>query len=134
MSDLLSNGVSGLLAFQRALDTTAHNIANVGTEGYSRQRVEFGARVPTLFGDNYLGNGVQIDSVRRMYDELTAQQARSASSSFQRFDTYAAQAERVNNLFANTDHRALRHLAEVCGRPAGTWRATRLRRHRARCC
>ena len=31
MADFLSTGVSGLLAFQRALDTTSHNIANVGT-------------------------------------------------------------------------------------------------------
>ena len=102
MADLLSNGVSGLLAFQRALDTTAHNIANVATPGYSRQRVELGARMPSLLGENYIGNGVQIDSVRRIYDELTAQQARSSNSGFQRFDTYAAQAARVNNLFANT--------------------------------
>ena len=102
MADLLSNGVSGLLAFQRALDTTATTSRTSAREGYSRQRVDFGARVPSLFGDSYLGNGVQIDSIRRIYDELIAQQARSASSSFQRFDTYAAQAERVNNLFANT--------------------------------
>ncbi len=40
MADLLSHGVSGLLAFQRALDTTSHNIANVTTDGYSRQRVD----------------------------------------------------------------------------------------------
>ena len=38
MADLLSTGVSGLLAFQRALDTTSHNISNVNTDGYSRQR------------------------------------------------------------------------------------------------
>jgi flagellar hook-associated protein 1 len=103
MGDFLSTGVSGLLAFQRALDTTSHNIANVSTEGYSRQRVDLAARVPSLLGDSYLGNGVQIASVRRVYDELVAQQARTATSSFQRFDTYATQIDRVNNLFANTE-------------------------------
>ncbi len=33
MADMLSTGVSGLLAFQRSLDTTSHNIANASTEG-----------------------------------------------------------------------------------------------------
>ena len=102
MADFLSNGVSGLLAFRRALDTTAHNIANVGTPGYSRQRVELATRTQSLLGTSYVGNGVQVAGVERIYDELLAQQARSSTSSFQRFDTYAAQTTRVNNLFANT--------------------------------
>jgi flagellar hook-associated protein 1 FlgK len=102
MGDLLSNGVSGLLAFQRALDTTAHNIANVGTPGYSRQRVDMSAREPSRLGDNFIGNGVTVSGINRIYDQLIAQQARSSNSSFQRFDAFAAQTERVNNLFANT--------------------------------
>ena len=39
-SGLLGIGSSGLLAFQRSLDTIGHNIANVSTEGYSRQSVD----------------------------------------------------------------------------------------------
>lgn len=102
MADLLSTGVSGLLAFQRALDTTAHNIANVGTPGYSRQRVDFASRQPSLLGTSYLGSGVEVDGIRRIYDDLVGQQVRSTNSTFQRFDTYAAQTTKVNNLFANT--------------------------------
>jgi len=37
MSDLLSTGISGLLASQLALNTTGHNISNVNTAGYTRQ-------------------------------------------------------------------------------------------------
>ena len=44
MADVLSTGLSGLRALQRALDTTSHNIANVSTEGYTRQRAEFQTR------------------------------------------------------------------------------------------
>ena len=40
MADLLNIGLSALLAQQRALTTTANNIANASTPGYSRQRVE----------------------------------------------------------------------------------------------
>ncbi|MBE5843418.1 MAG: flagellar hook-associated protein FlgK [Butyrivibrio sp.] len=37
-------GVSGLQAHQNALNTTAHNMANIDTEGYTRQQVEMGTR------------------------------------------------------------------------------------------
>ena len=40
MADLLSTGISGVRTYQRALATVGNNIANVDTEGYSRQRVE----------------------------------------------------------------------------------------------
>ncbi|MBV9726103.1 MAG: flagellar biosynthesis protein FlgG, partial [Gammaproteobacteria bacterium] len=34
MADVLSTSVSGLLAFQRALDVTSNNVANAATPGY----------------------------------------------------------------------------------------------------
>ena len=37
---LYQTGVSGLLASQQQLATTGHNIANVNTEGYNRQRAD----------------------------------------------------------------------------------------------
>jgi flagellar hook-associated protein 1 FlgK len=40
MADLLSTGISGVRTYQRALATVGNNIANVDTEGYSRQRLE----------------------------------------------------------------------------------------------
>ena len=39
MADMLNVAVSGMRAFQRALETTSHNIANATTPGYSRHRV-----------------------------------------------------------------------------------------------
>ena len=44
MADLLNIGLSALLAQQRSLTTTANNIANASTPGYSRQRVELAER------------------------------------------------------------------------------------------
>ena len=35
----LQTSLRGLLAQQRMLDTTGHNIANASTQGYSRQEV-----------------------------------------------------------------------------------------------
>jgi flagellar hook-associated protein 1 FlgK len=102
MGDFLSTGVSGLLAFQRALDTTSHNIANVGTDGYSRQRAEFVTRPGQATGSGYVGSGVDVSTTTRSYSELLAEQVRTASSSFSNLDTFATQIGRINNLFSDT--------------------------------
>ena len=48
MAELLNVGTSSLLAYQKALATTGHNIANVNTEGYSRQSLTLDTRAPSL--------------------------------------------------------------------------------------
>src|SRR5690606_31336535 len=98
MADLLSTGLSGLLAFQRALDTTSHNIANVNTPGYSRQRVELGTRQAHPYGNGWIGTGVDAQTTRRLYDELLATQTRTTSSSLEHLNVFAASAERLNNM------------------------------------
>lgn len=102
MSNFLSTSITGLLAFQRAIDATSHNIANVGTPGYSRQRVELVTRPSQGFGNGWVGQGVNIATTRRLYDDMVADQVRVASSSFSHLDTYSTLMNRVNNLFANT--------------------------------
>ena len=49
-SSLLSIGSSGLQAFQRSLNTIGHNIANVNTDGYSKQTVDLATRLPQVNG------------------------------------------------------------------------------------
>jgi len=101
MADMLATGVSGLIAFQRALDTTSHNIANANTPGYSRQQVEFASSQPDALGSGWMGTGVQVTTVRRLYDLALTQQAQSASSGFQQLDTMATYASRLDNLFSD---------------------------------
>ena len=102
MADIMSTGLSGLMAFRRALDTTAHNIANANTEGYVRQRIDLAARPAEPYGNGWIGNGVDVQGVRRTYDEFLVTAARTSSSSFERLDVMAGQAARVDNLFADT--------------------------------
>ena len=80
MADLLSTGVSGLLAFQRALDTTSHNISNVSTDGYSRQRVLIGTRPALAYGNGWVGQGANVQTTQRVYDGFIAAQTRSSIS------------------------------------------------------
>jgi len=104
MADMLGTGLSSLRALQRALDTTAHNIANVSTEGYTRQRVEFETRTPQAYGSNWIGSGVNATQVRRVYDQFLAEQARSSSGTLARLEAFASQAERLDNLLGDTSN------------------------------
>jgi flagellar hook-associated protein 1 len=102
MADLLNTSISGLLAFQRALDTTSHNITNANTVGYSRQLPEFMTRQAQQSGNGWVGNGVDVTTIKRAYDNFLAGQARTSTSSYSQSNTYATQAERISNLFGNS--------------------------------
>jgi flagellar hook-associated protein 1 len=99
----MSSGLSGLLAFQRALDTTSHNIANASTEGYVRQRVELGTRPASPFSNGWIGNGVDVQTVRRTVDDFLVSQTRSSGSTVERLNIFASQSERVSKLFVDGD-------------------------------
>ena len=52
MASIFDVGSSALNSMQRAIATTGHNIANVNTEGYSRQEVLLGTRTPEKVGQS----------------------------------------------------------------------------------
>ena len=60
MASIINTGLSALSAFKRQMETTGHNIANVNTEGYSRQRVDLSARVPQATPPGFIGSGVEL--------------------------------------------------------------------------
>ncbi|KFI21970.1 flagellar hook-associated protein FlgK [Nitrosococcus oceani] len=102
-SDLLGIGASGLLAAQRALATTSHNIANVNTPGFSRQRTELAARLPEFTGQGFIGTGVDVTTVRRAYDSFLTEQARHSTSEYAQSKVFHDLAAQVDNLFADSD-------------------------------
>ncbi|KRG71008.1 flagellar hook-associated protein FlgK [Pseudoxanthomonas dokdonensis] len=102
MSNLLATGSSALLAFQRALSTVSHNVANLNTPGYSRQRTEFAARDGTYFGYGYQGNGVQITDVRRMADSLATSRLLDSTGELSRLQQLSVMSSRIDVLFSET--------------------------------
>src|SRR5215469_6106562 len=73
----LEIGRRGLHAHQQAIATTGHNLNNLDTKGYSRQRVEFSAFEPIyLPGLNraetpgQIGQGVIVERIERIRDLL----------------------------------------------------------------
>src|SRR5579862_7280165 len=100
MADLLSTSVSGLLAFQQALDVTSNNIANSATPGYSVEGIELTPQPgqPTAVG--YLGSGVAVQGITRAYSELLAQQVRSSQAGYSSANTLATQAGNIDNMLS----------------------------------
>ena len=101
MPDILNTSLTGMLAFQRAIDVTGHNIANANTPGYTRQVADFRARIGQGADDVYVGGGVKIGSVRRIYDALLGEQLQSATTGEQRFRALNELASRIDGLLAD---------------------------------
>ncbi|AWH21438.1 flagellar hook-associated protein FlgK [Stenotrophomonas sp. ZAC14D2_NAIMI4_6] len=102
MSSVLSTGTNALLAFQRALATTSHNVANINTPGYSRQKVDFATATPQNFGYGEVGNGTRIVDIRRAADQLAISRLLDSSGELARLQQLSTMADRVDALFSDT--------------------------------
>jgi flagellar hook-associated protein 1 len=83
ISNLFDVASSGVNAQRLAMEVTGENIANVNTEGYSRQQVVMENRPVTTSNGFPLGTGVQIQAVRRSYDNMLQQQIVNGNSTYQ---------------------------------------------------
>lgn len=90
---LLNLGTQALRSNQTALSVTGQNIANVNTEGYSRQRPEFGSR-------ENLG-GVEVYDITRIADQFLNSQIWSDTASFNNADIFRTYANELDNLLAS---------------------------------
>ena len=101
MSDMLSLGASGITAYQRALATVSNNIANVATDGYSRQSVSFQATAPKALGTNYVGTGVMVEAIVRQYDAFIESNLRGSLSDLKSQSPLVTYANRIVDLMAD---------------------------------
>lgn len=93
---------SALRAFQRAMETTGHNLANVNTRGYSRQRVDTFAFEPMSLwsGRMYsLGTGVQIEGITRSREMFLENRFQSANGDLSRYSTYAGSLQQLEGVY-----------------------------------
>lgn len=102
-TSILSIGQTALAAAQVGLSTTGHNIANAATPGYNRQVVIQGAAQPQNFGVGFLGQGTEVASIKRVYNEYLVAQERSAQTTKTGLDSYYSQIRQIDNLLADPD-------------------------------
>ena len=74
LSTALEIAKTGLAVTSLGVRTASHNIANVNTPGYSRQRQEVAAEFPLATGSGNLGTGVRQLSVTRAGDPFIGEQ------------------------------------------------------------
>ena len=106
-------GVSGLQTSQNALNTTAHNMSNIDTVGYTRQQVQQGTRIyktlstsATAISYQQTGLGVNYTQVKQVRDDFLdrAYRRESGRSAFYEVSTNAF--DEVYNLFQELDGEA----------------------------
>lgn len=79
LSGTLSVGRTALATHQVALQVTSNNIANVNTPGYTRQVAKLGTLPEQqIKPGQYVGTGVEIDSITRAIDESLNGRVRSS--------------------------------------------------------
>ena len=103
MTDLLGTTLSGLLSFQRSLATTSHNIANVNTEGYSRQRVNLTALPAENIGGAIVGRGVGINSIDRVLDGFQVAEVRGNLTQQGRLEVFSQLSREIDSLLGSAD-------------------------------
>lgn len=98
LASILSIARSALLTHQKAIGVVSHNLANVATEGYSRQRLDLRAAVPLrLPGGQYIGRGVDGSTIERVRSRFLDQAYRTEFSRQSAFDATGETLRRIES-------------------------------------
>ena len=95
MTDLVGVASNAVAAYQRALGTVSNNIANVATEGYSRQETVLQANPVSKIGNIYMGTGVMVDRIQRQYNAFAEANLRNSNSDLASQEPMVSYANRV---------------------------------------
>jgi len=99
----LGIGYSGLNAAQVGINTTGHNISNAETEGYTRQRVITSAATPIIMRPGQVGNGVEVQDIKRVFDNFVFDRYNSVSSDKEYSDFEKQTLEELSTYFPEVD-------------------------------
>lgn len=101
----LNTALRGVLAQQAALNVTSHNVANAGTDGYTRQRADMVASDPyalpamnTVF-PGMMGTGVTVSGIVRLRDQFIDQNLRLQQARLSNADTTADSLDQLQAIF-----------------------------------
>ena len=97
---------SGLRAANASLNTTANNISNVNTEGYSRQQVVQEAMHPLRVFSTYgcAGAGVNTLAIERIRNQFYDDKYRQNETKLGEFDTKAYYCKMIENYLEDDGH------------------------------
>jgi len=99
----LNIGYSGLSAAQVGINTTGHNIANAENEGYTRQRVVTAAATPISSRPGQVGNGTQVEDIKRVFDNFVFDRYSGVSADKEYSDFEKQTLEELSTYFPEID-------------------------------
>ncbi len=101
MAGIYGIGVQALNSAQLSLLTTEHNIANANSPGFHRQQAVQVTNFAVPTGAGYVGQGAQVETIRRLYDRFLDEQTLSASSQSKFYDTYYSSVKQIDSILAD---------------------------------
>ena len=102
MADLLTIGAQATQLYKTALTTVSNNIANLNTEGYSRQSLDISANPPIKIGGTYLGSGSTLNQVTRAYNGFAEANLRDAGSELMNQQPVIDYGNRIIDIFGSS--------------------------------
>ncbi|GAA0787655.1 flagellar hook-associated protein FlgK [Marinobacterium sediminicola] len=93
-SSILNIGIQALNANQTALSYIGQNIANVNTEGYTRQTVQMGTQQPPILG-------VQVTDIQRMTDMFLVSQVWADNSVFSSNEAFSEKIAQLDQMLVS---------------------------------
>ncbi len=99
LGSILNVARNAMNAQQAAVQVASQNISNAQTDGYTRERIELTAAVPTTYPWGTVGNGVSIADVTRTRDALLDTSFRSESADAGAASTTSAALQQIQTIF-----------------------------------
>ena len=101
MSDIIGIASNAVASYQRALGTVSNNIANVNTEGYSRQDVVLKDTAPSKAANMFFGTGVALQAVKRQFDAFAESNLRNSTSDLSSQEPMVEYTKRVMDIMGD---------------------------------
>ena len=103
VANLFTSALSGMNAAQLGVATTEHNIANASTPGFTRQQILVSSRAGQQTGAGFVGEGVDVIGVKRIYDQFLNTQVLQEQSQASYLTAYHSAIAQIDLLIADPD-------------------------------
>ncbi|HSR11631.1 MAG TPA: flagellar hook-associated protein FlgK [Thermodesulfobacteriota bacterium] len=113
LTAVLNIAKGALSSNQFAMQVISHNLANVNTPGYTRQRANLVSEPPVGSGRLKLGMGVGVSSVSQAFDHYTTRAVQQNTSSLKEHEAEASILSQVESLFNDTGESGLAHTLDA---------------------
>ncbi len=80
---------SGMMTYNASMQTAAHNLANIGTTGYSRQVVKTSAQTRNVSAIKVTGAGVYTQGIERVHNDYYDTKYERAHATYSKYSTHA---------------------------------------------